>query len=690
MPPEELLLPNANGGGGQPVPLQTDATRNERPVEDVTVQSERKQTRNSCRFTITEVDPSGNVIAETEPVEEDYRASRLIPRCPSLFQSRGQNHEDAKRERLQRRALWDQHGVPMHFFTLQFEDLDLETRYIEDYLRRSKRFVTVGLLATICFVSFMGVWGLIFSNDGAKVKPQPVIVMGTANTPEDWGFLQLAVIIELVVTYNLEVLTRKDFILASMVGGSVSEENRRSEALLLSIMPRHVISRIKKGGAANGNPAALAIHRRQSDAHAGAGPRPSNAGLLKRQGTAPLNEQCLSLMPTVADAFDEATILFADICGFTVLSSRVSAQVLVSLLNQLFTQFDRIAAQCGLEKIKTIGDAYMVAGGVPLPTPDHAKAVCRMGLKMVAAVENFEDDRGDPIRTRVGIHSGPCVAGVIGIHKFAYDLWGDAVNTASRMESHGEPMRVHCSDATHALIEGDFECESRGQINVKGKGPMDTFFVVREKPESARMPLWAHRTALSVAVSAGGGQIVSDGMGGASGPDGQVCVRTVSGRKSIDISQLLLTRSAELQSCHESKWRETPSRLGLESSDEESDEEEDEEEDDESDEEQEGGDLENQLLPSGRRETLGMALSRAASMIHSHQPGMHWYSGGGTGTRMSFLSATSGPPLDSVQGKEGGGGEEINTLAQRSPPLQPAVHHPGLNGQPAPVNKSLD
>ncbi len=175
---------------------------------------------------------------------------------------------------------------------------------------------------------------------------------------------------------------------------------------------------------------------------------------------------------TIADAHDGASVLFADLVGFTPLSATMTPAQTIQLLDELFTAFDELAARHGLEKIKTIGDAYMVAGGVPEPRDDHADAVAAMGLDMLAAVVRISDTRGVALGLRVGIHTGPVVAGVIGKRKFSYDLWGDTVNTASRMESHGVAGRVQISDATRTALGERFVTEDRGEIDVKGKGAM--------------------------------------------------------------------------------------------------------------------------------------------------------------------------------------------------------------------------
>ncbi|MEI6235438.1 MAG: adenylate/guanylate cyclase domain-containing protein [Planctomycetota bacterium] len=181
---------------------------------------------------------------------------------------------------------------------------------------------------------------------------------------------------------------------------------------------------------------------------------------------------------SIADSFPIATVLFSDLVGFTKISSKISAAELVDLLGAVFTEFDRLTAKYGLEKIKTIGDAFMVAGGLPVPRSDHAEAVVAMGLEMLTGLERVTSHIAEPFKARIGVHSGPVVAGVIGTHKFIYDLWGDAVNTASRMESHGLPGRVQISAATYALVKDKFQTEARGLIEVKGKGAMETYLVL--------------------------------------------------------------------------------------------------------------------------------------------------------------------------------------------------------------------
>jgi class 3 adenylate cyclase/HAMP domain-containing protein len=197
----------------------------------------------------------------------------------------------------------------------------------------------------------------------------------------------------------------------------------------------------------------------------------------------PIAERLKTGENLIVDRFDAVSVLFADIVGFTTLSQRTSPEALVTMLNELFSTFDRLAEQHGLEKIKTIGDAYMVVAGIPNPVADHATAMMHMALDMIASIEAYSRRAAMELTIRVGIHSGSVVAGVIGTKKFIYDLWGDTVNTASRMESYGVPGRIHVSDATHRLLADSFDFEPRAPIEVKGKGVMQTYLVIAQKQD---------------------------------------------------------------------------------------------------------------------------------------------------------------------------------------------------------------
>jgi adenylate cyclase len=231
---------------------------------------------------------------------------------------------------------------------------------------------------------------------------------------------------------------------------ALREEQARSESLLLNILPRSIADKLK------------------------------------------------TETQTIADQFSSASILFADVVDFTPLSERLPPAEVVGVLDRLFSHFDVLAERYGVEKIKTIGDCYMVAAGVPSPRADHARALALMALDMQAAMRSVDEIGHLGLELRAGINSGPVVAGVIGRKRFLYDLWGDAVNTASRMESHGTSGRIQITRATKELLEDEFVCEPRGTIPVKGKGEMEAWYLVgrrtgpaaelRAQPEPVRPP----------------------------------------------------------------------------------------------------------------------------------------------------------------------------------------------------------
>jgi len=207
-------------------------------------------------------------------------------------------------------------------------------------------------------------------------------------------------------------------------------EQERSERLLLNVLPAPIAARLKAGEA------------------------------------------------VIADAFPEVTVLFADIVDFTRRSQRTNPAQVVQALNELFSAFDRLAQRQGVEKIKTIGDAYMVAGGLPQPRPDHAQAIAEMALAMQAEVARRTDPSGRPLQLRIGIDTGPVEAGVIGTSKFSYDLWGDTVNTASRMESHGVAGCIQVTERTYQRLRDGYRFQRRGPIQVRGMGELVTWLLV--------------------------------------------------------------------------------------------------------------------------------------------------------------------------------------------------------------------
>jgi class 3 adenylate cyclase len=212
--------------------------------------------------------------------------------------------------------------------------------------------------------------------------------------------------------------------------------------------------------------------RQLAEAHA------LNQRLLLNVLPPPIAERLLAGERVIADRFEEVTLLFADIVDFTVMSSRMSANQVVEMLSEVFNLSDRLADEFGLEKIKTIGDAYMVVGGLPEPSPDHTQRVAEMALALAEGLRKLDPGEAQRLTCRMGIHMGPAVAGVIGSKKFIYDVWGDTVNTASRMESHGIPDRIQVTEPVFRRLNGLYRFEARGTIEVKGKGPMETWFLL--------------------------------------------------------------------------------------------------------------------------------------------------------------------------------------------------------------------
>jgi class 3 adenylate cyclase len=213
----------------------------------------------------------------------------------------------------------------------------------------------------------------------------------------------------------------------------LAEEQEKAERLLLNILPEAIAQRLKRGES------------------------------------------------TIADSFADVTVLFADIVNFTKLSANLSPAQLVEILNEIFSAFDELAETYQLEKIKTIGDAYMVVGGLPTPRSDHAEAIANMALDMQKIIGQFRLQGNEPLQMRTGINTGAVEAGVIGTKKFTYDLWGDTVNTANRMESHGVAGKIQVTVATYERLKDKYIFEERGIIDVKGKGEMQTYFLIARK-----------------------------------------------------------------------------------------------------------------------------------------------------------------------------------------------------------------
>jgi class 3 adenylate cyclase len=271
---------------------------------------------------------------------------------------------------------------------------------------------------------------VIFSALGSKQEPSQVQTYVALTF-----FLFTMEVVGTGVGYFVELANRRDFLQQRLIDQQRIEAEAlraESERLLLNILPAPVAERLKRG-------------------------------------------------EIVADLFEASTVMFADMVNFTPLSSHLPPEEIVALLNRAFSTFDQLAEKYGLEKIKTIGDAYMVVSGVPVPRPDHAEALADMALEMQTVMAQLRRDSMDNIRLRIGLNSGPVVAGVIGLKKFIYDLWGDTVNIANRMESHGVADRVQCTEATYELLKDRYDFEDRGVISVKGKGEMQVYILVGKK-----------------------------------------------------------------------------------------------------------------------------------------------------------------------------------------------------------------
>jgi adenylate cyclase len=212
-----------------------------------------------------------------------------------------------------------------------------------------------------------------------------------------------------------------------------------------------------------------------------------NEQLLLNVLPAPIAAELKRHPGIIAQRFDDVSVLFADIVGFTPLSARVSPAELIEILNHMFSSFDELADRHGLEKIKTIGDAYMVAGGLPEPRPDHLESMASMALDMAETMKELGAELGG-LQVRIGMNVGSVVSGVIGRRKFSYDVWGDTVNTASRLESHGEPGRINVSEAVYLRLQDRYAFEPRGTIELKGKGPVSAYFLEAPLAAAAGSP----------------------------------------------------------------------------------------------------------------------------------------------------------------------------------------------------------
>ena len=321
-------------------------------------------------------------------------------------------------------ALPTEPGHRLYFLGLVFVILGIHLSRLKFSYASSLGWIITAAYVAIAYVNF----GQVGAGVGA-VDPSSEIGFLVGN----FFYLAFMNIAGMFVSYMLEVSARNEFIQRR----ALAYEKRKSESLLFSILPQKIAKRLTQ-----------------------------NRG-------------------TIAQEYPIASILFADIVNFTPLSERLTATELVTLLNDLFSEFDQLVDRYGLEKIKTIGDCYMVAAGVPTPRIDHADAISELALDMMRYINQFAQHHPYlsqcPINLRIGIHSGSVVAGVIGRQKFMYDLWGDAVNTASRMESHGEVGKIQISQQTYQLLSPHFLCEAQGAIAIKGKGNMETWHLIAKR-----------------------------------------------------------------------------------------------------------------------------------------------------------------------------------------------------------------
>jgi class 3 adenylate cyclase len=280
------------------------------------------------------------------------------------------------------------------------------------------------------YATFLG-WTMMLFYTGFGIW-KAMVLQSSAETAFLIGnvfYLSFMNIAGMFISYILEVSARIEFLQRQ----ALDHEKQRSESLLFSILPQKIAKR-----------------------------------LTQSRGT-------------IAQQYPVTSILFADIANFTPLSEKLTPTELIMLLNEVFSEFDRLVEHYGVEKIKTIGDCYMVASGVPNPRPDHAQAIAFLAIDLIRYINNFAQKYRYPINLRIGIHSGTVVAGVIGQQKLMYDLWGDTVNTASRMESHGEVGKIQISRATYDLLGNEFICEPQGEIDVKGKGKLETWHLIAKR-----------------------------------------------------------------------------------------------------------------------------------------------------------------------------------------------------------------
>jgi len=409
----------------------------------------------------------------------------------------------------------------MHRVTQTFRDAELERAYLDHSARASRR--TFRLLSALAFLATIGAWfsdpGMFGTEANVEVMHRgramfmlPVLVLGVAfaYAPVSWfrrGWRVAVVIVAFTMVGLPGLISMRIPDPGALDIASAYISLCTVLVMVAVVMPigfAYVVAAVGTSGAAmvtvastwptyHGDApgwivvsAALSlstgyqVNLRDRLAFAAQyrldEERARSEGLLRNVLPAPIAERLKAGETRIADRFERATVLFADLVGFTQLAAKLEPEALVAALDEVFSAFDDIAARHGLEKIKTIGDAYLVVGGVPTPRDDHAVAVAEMALEIRALIAR-KQFAGHQLEVRIGLHSGPLVAGVIGKQKFIYDLWGDTVNTASRMESSGVAGAIQVTGATEALLRDRFTLESRGTVTVKGKGELETWLL---------------------------------------------------------------------------------------------------------------------------------------------------------------------------------------------------------------------
>lgn len=485
----------------------------------------------------------GNAVQTTREGEHknqfffDLDIKRFMPRRPEgmeEFEAQGQ-------DRLIRKKLWEKHGRPMHVVTLEFADAAVEMEFQKDATRRAKRWVLYCVLINVVInfiATFQRFIRVIMNQYVHGTKP----VDSRLQAPDNlmWNCCDSFTAMLLFLIQYLQMYKDKDFVLRNFqevllfwslmqacsslywadqlkILDDTESAESVSSVIVMTLLAykgmRFLYFLIFNVVIVGGYFALVArsfeqnhlmvlmstglmflswtmeVVQRRDFVQASASWRESSRSELLLHNILPASivSQLKEQKGAISQSYEIATVFFADVVSFTTMSAQVTPDVLVDLLNRMFRRIDHLANNNGVEKIKTIGDCYMAAAGLPIENPMHAQTMARFSLQMCAMMARGDlknPATGEPIRVRIGIHSGPCVAGVIGHKKFAYDIWGDAVNTASRMESHGDPMKIHCSEDTYKLLQDDFECERREPMTVKGKGLMQTYFVLAEKPSA--------------------------------------------------------------------------------------------------------------------------------------------------------------------------------------------------------------